>query len=1263
MLALTIGFASAGDSNSTDVLDADDIHQDALAADTSVEDASFVDIQNAINSTVPGETLFLNGGTYHGNGKEISVERDIVISGDSSGDNSKKSVLDAHGMSRIFYISQGCSVTLNNIIFKNAKAVSGSGVYHGGGDLNMDSCTFMDFNITGASVTGVAVYIGPSSKARLNNLELYHNTATVTGDFNGFFYLGRYSSVNISNIDAHDNNVTANGIYGGIFQTSSDAVFRLSNYTSIDNTFVASYRLYGGNVYINQRTSFYGKNILIKGNVFQSAKNTVTNHDIDGAGFVSFGPLNVMDNFTFCDNFLNSTSTSQAPGGMAFFSSRGTVNNFSNCNISNNRAYHVYLKYTHPLQKESGPIQAMLSLSGVGYIRYSNFTNNFVSEGMASLQIVPSNKNAFIVEFCTFRNNLGGSSSTKDNRTYFVDHAGAICVSGGYNGAAIIRDCTFINNTDSQGGAITPHNNCLVERCIFINNTATKFYGGAISTEDGLDMNNANITIRDCYFEGNSAPIGGAIQAKGDHVVIDNCSFKGNYAVQGGAVFLEGNNLQVTNCNFTDNNATYDLDPDKILVGQTYMPQVQVWNAFGGAVYIHGFNSYLENNRFLCNSAIRPSNDTLFDKGGAIYIFGDNATVMKCYFDDNFAHSGNGSAVYVMGVNATVDLSEFYNHDAGRGTVFVHGSHASVLRSQFRANTASSGGAGIYSIGNHSLVDDCTFENNNATIHGGAIHTYGDYIRVLNSRFISNNAHPREDDHEFGLGGAIYTKGDFNDIAYCEFDLNTARNGSAIYNRGSNLTVDDCRFHYNQAYSYLLAIKVTPVKSIYTKDNRIVINVTHIGGDNIINAIYNDGSHKNIFFYNVTYEHSSTAGGERNSGLTRINPVESAEKSQNGELIYQDSREDLQIVDVIITREADDGRLMASPISGDIIKKSTGRTGLYGNLSMTLTGDLKPGMYNVYASHPDDKLYKGIENSTRFEISPQVDLSIKKSSDRDSYFVGDTATFTITLESLGTDAHDVNVTEIMPQGFELIAYTASKGSYSGNVWSIPTVSQGATETLKLKVKLNQIGTFTNRVNVTCLENDTDSSNNAANKTVKVKAYVDLDVKKEVNVKVIRVGDMVVWTITVKNNGIINATGVKVTDKLSEALKYIDHYASKGSYDLDTGVWSIDEVAVNETVTLQITTQVMKAGNFTNRVSVTSNEADNNLSNNEASASVEAMDVDDNVSDKNVSKYGHGSDDNTDPSPVKYVDGHATGNPILLALVALFVICTSIRRKP
>ena len=45
----------------------------------------------------------------------------------------------------------------------------------------------------------------------------------------------------------------------------------------------------------------------------------------------------------------------------------------------------------------------------------------------------------------------------------------------------------------------------------------------------------------------------------------------------------------------------------------------------------------------------------------------------------------------------------------------------------------------------------------------------------------------------------------------------------------------------------------------------------------------------------------------------------------------------------------------------------------------------------------------------------------------------------------------------------------------------------------------------------------------------VTGYVDLNVNKTVNIKTVKLSDIVIWTIVVKNNGLSNATGVNVTD--------------------------------------------------------------------------------------------------------------------------------------
>ena len=143
------------------------------------------------------------------------------------------------------------------------------------------------------------------------------------------------------------------------------------------------------------------------------------------------------------------------------------------------------------------------------------------------------------------------------------------------------------------------------------------------------------------------------------------------------------------------------------------------------------------------------------------------------------------------------------------------------------------------------------------------------------------------------------------------------------------------------------------------------------------------------------------------------------------------------------------------------------------------------------------------------------------------------------------------------------------------------------------------------------------------------------------------------------NMYINATGVKATDKLPNALSYISHSASKGEFDPETGIWNIGELAVNETVTLEITSEAVKAGKFTNAVTVSSNEDDYNTANNEAEATVEITDSDDDNQDEEDDAITINKEMQKSTSKT---DSHATGNPILPVLLALVSMCVAARRK-
>lgn len=168
--------------------------------------------------------------------------------------------------------------------------------------------------------------------------------------------------------------------------------------------------------------------------------------------------------------------------------------------------------------------------------------------------------------------------------------------------------------------------------------------------------------------------------------------------------------------------------------------------------------------------------------------------------------------------------------------------------------------------------------------------------------------------------------------------------------------------------------------------------------------------------------------------------------------------------------------------------------------------------------------------------------------------------------------------------------------------------------------------------------------------------------KTANIKKIVVGNKVIWTITVTNNGITNATGVKATDKLPKSLKFLSYNSTKGQYNPNTGIWDIGEIAVNETVTLNITTKVLISGKITNTSSITSNEEDKNTTNNKDTETIEATQETKPIKKEDPKKETpNKKDTNKTLNPVekskthKVSDKNQTGNPIILLILALVAI--------
>ncbi|TAI46698.1 HYR domain-containing protein [Flagellimonas allohymeniacidonis] len=99
---------------------------------------------------------------------------------------------------------------------------------------------------------------------------------------------------------------------------------------------------------------------------------------------------------------------------------------------------------------------------------------------------------------------------------------------------------------------------------------------------------------------------------------------------------------------------------------------------------------------------------------------------------------------------------------------------------------------------------------------------------------------------------------------------------------------------------------------------------------------------------------------------------------------------------------------------------------------------------------------------------------------------------------------------------------------------------------------------------------------------------DLRLTKTVNNASPTVGLNVVFTLSVTNDGPLNATGVVVTDLIPSGYTYVSDTGS-GSYTSGTGIWNVGTVNNGATSTLQITATVNGSGVYFNSAEITASD--------------------------------------------------------------------------
>ena len=813
------------------------------------------------------------------------------------------------------------------------------------------------------------------------------------------------------------------------------------------------------------------------------------------------------------------------------------------------------------------------------------FQNNHASTGGAGIGSRYNSSFAVntVVKNCKFNSNTaniaGGALGLFGKNTKIIScsftanrvigTAGSDCYGGAIqigmdepNCKGLVSNCNFTNNYVSSkgghthGGAGCIRNGVEYRGCRFINNSADE--GGALTYH-------ASGKLNDCIFISNkAAEYGGALSTglglyPSMDLKINDCTFIENEAPLGGAVQLCGFNIELDNCKFNDNYATryggaLNMEATTVTLKNSFL-NGNVAEIDGGAVFTKGKNTFIVNSSFRNNSAIPDKNRYDEGLGGAIYVNSTNTNIENNEFYYNTAR--NGSAVY---------LDKF-----SQKSIFVN-------------NTMYQNQAWVYAL--PIFAKDIYYgdsEEIKSIIHGGnniakynnlavsnAIYNAASYskIKIDNENPISgatNDGRLYQDDREYNMeieltvekddGTVVYNKTlNSNYLGEVSDELNNLQPGKYY------VTAKHFEDTYYKAITNRTTFTVSPkidskIKKSSDSENYnfedVVVwtlNITNAGPNKATGVVVTDILPEGLIYIR------DDSGGKYNPATGILNI---------GELDVGEQR----IINIfaIINK------------TGEIVNKA-----------------------NVTSKEFDINLTNNHDQSS-VTVPPTSDLEVKKMVNNSLPNYNDLVEWTVVVRNNGPDtAHGVVVKDILPKSLIWISNDGNYDHVTG-IWNVGTLKVNQESRLKIICRVNATGVIANNVSVSAQEVDYDLTNNNDSEIIKVSPASDLAIVKQVNVSQANFNDLVMWKLTVSNNGPDVATGVVVTDILPDGFVYVDSVLDKGTYS--NGVINIGRLAVGERVILEIICKVKSTGRFVNIANVTGNEFDYDLSNNRANASV------------------------------------------------------------
>ena len=944
------------------------------------------------------------------------------------------------------------------------------------------------------------------------------------------------------------------------------------------------------------------KNIIITNGKYSG-------RDANGAGVYSSGSNLVLENCVISN--CEASSSSRGDVHSALYS-ENTVT-LSRCTLVNNKATSTYNTVTNSYVVRTASFDGSMTdcivrdnyvssigAMAIGITIVGSSSNKVSNTKFMNNYATSTNGNAFgaalqvlgTVSNCTFEYNQANSDVNNS-------HAGALCFRPG----STVYNCTFIGNIAYRGAATTFHASGELKDCIFINNTATGF-GGAIST--GYDgTTGQKVKISNSYFEGNAAPIGGAITTHGNDITVDNSTFISNKAADdGGAVYVVDDGITVLNSNFGNNSA----------------------KNHAGAIYVKGNNVKIQNATFVNNSA---------HFAGAVRVEGSYVNVLNATFIGNKAISDGVSksqagALGISGNNVNIDSSYFVNNtvEGDAGAIGVKGSHIKVTNSQFYSNHANPfnndlntglGGA-IYTMGNNVTYDNAIFRYNTA-VNGSALFVDG-VASLKNIVFYRNQAYTyalpiivQNPKNPYGvtvnvtvviIGGnnianAIHHVGQLNDISFDNVTYLFNVNGT-IMNRTTGADelhpVDGVENSKNGTLIYRdereNTQSINPIV-IYDEDGNIIYNETLISSiygdvrfslsglapgnytikaehpeDLFYKAIKNETNFEVVGFVDLDVDITTDKNYygldeevEWTISLTNHGPHTDNNCYVNG----------IKLEDIVGftpskgTFDAATGIWKVGKLAKNevvTLKVKTKTTSL-GTVTLTV---------NAVNSTEDTNISNNVATKTIYiqelpKVVPTKDVNVTNPN------YGDKVKYTIVVSNVGKITADVTLTDTLDKG---LIFTGASGNYEYDsttrtvTWNIDGLAVGQNLTFYVYATVDAYGVLNNTVTV------------GDNTVIRNVTVPEITPDKTIDNDSPNFGDKVSYTVTV-TNGEFEANNVIVKDVVGNGLTVTD-ISDNGQYDpiTRTITWIVD-LAKNEVKTFTVEATVSGYGNISNKVVV------------------------------------------------------------------------------